>query len=239
MTPSTAEQIRLQLCGQCAKRVPGTARFCPRCGTRLRPGSPGDNTYLAVHKAMTSRSERLSESLVIPRQVIPPAPEPSAPVLAYEPPQDRKRVPPPLSPPRQKKKGAWIYIGLVALFARGLASLSSSSHDSASYTTPPRGYTPPPPPNVYAPPRAPGYNVNTSRGTPAASPPLNLLRELSPEFQPITITPSPPSGLRPIPGTSLSVDQRGYVHANAPTPPAPPAAAARPAPSVPPPSSHR
>src|SRR5262250_2604343 len=112
MTPSTAEQIRLPLCGQCAKRVPGTARFCPRCGTRLRPGSPGDNTYLAVHKAMKSRADRTSEQLVIPRPVMPAAPARKPPVLTYEPPESRR---PKYQPPyREKKKnGAWIWVALL------------------------------------------------------------------------------------------------------------------------------
>ena len=223
MNGAVADQIRLQQCGQCGKRVPATARFCPRCGTRLRPGGlPGENTYAAVSKALKSRSTtRNLEPLVIPRAVMPAAKPPATPVLAYEPP--RSKQPPPPPPPKPKNKGTWVWIGLGLFIARSVATMSTGSHDPpSSYTPPVKFYVPPPPP-------------------PAAHPFANqrdadpLTHDTFPGgLESPTIAPRPPQSPESIPGTSLSLDERGHVVLTKPQPPAPP-----PPPSAPAPPSHR
>ena len=232
MTPSAAEQIRLQLCGQCGKRAPGTARFCPRCGTRLRPGSPGDNTYLAVHKALKDRSAaREAEPLVIPRPVIAAAPSQKTRVLGYEPPQPKKpKYQPPA--PRQKKSPAWIWLMVLGAGIRAATSFSTNSSSSSSTSS--YNY---PPPRSYATP--PAYRVNTPPGS-ATTPPR---QPLSPTFtSPAEQSLPRPGQPRPIPGTSLSIDERGHVIVNPsarpmtpafPTPPSPYGPSASPPPSSP------
>jgi hypothetical protein len=223
MTPTPAEQIRLQLCGQCAKRAPGTARFCPRCGTRLRPGSPGDNTYLAVHKAIKSRSEHLSEPLVIPRPVLSPATPPTTPVLGYQPAKDRKQQPPPRTPP-PKKKSSWPMVLLAILGFRMLVAALTTNRSRSPATYPPAPLPSPPPPVMSSPQLNDAWDPGRVRAVRPSAPPQ-------------------PSRPQPIPGPYFTVDDKGQVIVNTPTPPglpnrpaapSPPAVPAAPSPYQPP-----
>ena len=233
-----------QRCDRCCKVLPAGATFCPRCGGRVGPvemsfessavadeeyldddeelpeGTPPRQARYATTNALkyvlkSGRVDRgrSNRPLAIPPQP-PPAPtERAMPVLDYAPKDARPYRPPP-PPATPRKKSNWP-LWVVAFLAVQMVRVLMTSNRSSSPT-------PTPSYNNYTPPK---WKPTPS---PAAWKPA-----------PMTPPPAATADGQPIPGTSLSVDNRGHVVVNpsarppTPTPPAPPSPYG---PSTPPPA---